>query len=353
MAHTVRTGGDPLQDKLDARNALTVGRVLDLYMASAHYATKAASTQATGRGQIERHLRPLIGKRYVDRADARRHQAGLRGNPRRRDGGDRQDRLSWPRPRPWRRGRRALCLPPVAGRFQWAVTERLIERDPTSGVDFGRDGERNTVLDEDGYARLFSTLATMESERRLRPAVADAIRIIAMTGARRGEITGLRWRHVERAGASSWQRHKTARTTGKPRVIALPSSGARNHRRQPAGAPDGFVFCASKGEGPLSLAKPWRAIRAEAGLPEAIGLHGLRHSLAIPLAVGGAQAPEIMTDAWPPAAEHRRRKYLHLQQRRPQLPWPSAPPRLHWPAWPRPPALRLPLLLRSRRANNG
>jgi integrase len=80
------------------------------------------------------------------------------------------------------------------------VSERLIERNPTSGVDFGSDGEREAVLEAAAYLRLFKTLATMENERRLRPAVADAIRVIAMTGARRGEIAGLRWCHVDARG---------------------------------------------------------------------------------------------------------------------------------------------------------
>ena len=258
MAHTVRTGGDPLQDKLDARNALTVGRVLDLYMASAHYATKAASTQATGRGQIERHLRPLIGKRYVERLtqdDIKRAfsairdgetaatvKTGFRGLARVRGG----------------EGAARYACRLLRAAFTWAVAERLIERDPTRGVDFGRDGERDAVLDVDGYARLFSTLATMERERRLRPAVADAIRIIAMTGARRGEITGLRWRHVDmQGGRIVLQQHKTARTTGKPRVIALPSAVQAIIARQPAGEPDGFVFRRIEGGRAASLAKPW------------------------------------------------------------------------------------------------
>ena len=72
--------------------------------------------------------------------------------------------------------------------FNWAVDERLIDRNPADGVDLGHDGEREAVLDADGYARLFSTLATMEGERRLRSSVADAVRIIAMTGARRGGL---------------------------------------------------------------------------------------------------------------------------------------------------------------------
>ena len=42
------------------------------------------------------------------------------------------------------------------------------------------------------------------------------------------------------------------------------------------------------------MSKPWYAIRAEAELPEGIGLHGLRHSLASHMAMRGAEASEIM-----------------------------------------------------------
>jgi integrase len=310
MARTVKLGGDPLADKLAARNALTVAALLDLYIASAHYATKAPSTQATGKGQIERHLKPLLGRRYVDKLtqdDIKRAFAAIR------DGKTATTVKTGPRGLARVRGgegaaRYACRL--LRAAFQWAVSERLIECDPTSGVDFGRDGERDAVLDDAGYRRLFATLATMESEHRVRPAVADAIRVVAVTGARRGEITGLRWRHVE-AGRIVLVQHKTARTTGKPRIITLPSSAQEIIARQPAGDPDDFVFCISKGSGPLSLAKPWRAIRCEANLPEGIGLHGLRHSLASLLAVGGAQAAELMT-----ALGHRQMstttRYLHF-----------------------------------------
>ena len=98
--------------------------------------------------------------------------------------------------------------------------------------------------------------------------------------------------------------HKTGRKTGKPRVIHLPAAAQQIVARQPEGGPDDFVFSPSKGEGPVSLAKPWRAIRAEADLPKGVGLHGLRHCLATPLAVGGAQAAEIMVSLGPSADEH-------------------------------------------------
>ena len=314
MSRSVKGGGDPLADKAAARNALTVNGLLDRYVASAHYATKAASTQATGRGQIERHLKPLLGKRHVNRLeqdDIRRAFAAIR------DGKTATRVKTGPRGLARVTGgegaaRYACRL--LRAAFTWAVAERLIERNPTTGVDLGSDGEREMVLDVEGYARLFATLAKMETERRLRPAVADAIRVIAMTGARKGEIIGLRWEHVDpKAGriVLSPASHKTGRKTGKPRVITLPAAAQQIIAAQPEGGPGDFVFSPTKGSGPVSLAKPWRAIRAEARLPKGIGLHGLRHSLATLLAVGGAQAAEIMT-----SLGHRQMstttRYLHF-----------------------------------------
>jgi integrase len=298
MRRTVRLGGDPLEDRRAERDALLVSDVLDRYLASARFAAKAERTQATGRGEIERHLRPLLGKRRADKLtqdDIRRAFAAVR------DGATAATIKTGPRGLARVTGgagaaRHAFRL--LRAIFAWAVSERLIERNPTVGIDFGRDGTREAVLDADGYARLFATLATMESERRLRPAAADAVRVIALTGARRGEIGGLRWRHVDlKTGrivlpASG---HKTGRKTGTTRVIHLPAAAQEIVARQLAGDSDAFVFSPAKGEGPIQLAKLWRAVRAEAGLPEDFGLHGLRHSLGTALAVGGAQAAEIMT----------------------------------------------------------
>jgi integrase len=315
MARTVRLGGDPLEDRRADREALLVSDVLDRYLASARFAAKAQRTQATGRAEVERHLRPTLGKRRADKLtqdDIRRAFASVR------DGKTAATIKTGPRGLARVTGgegaaRHAFRL--LRAIFAWAVSERLIERNPTVGIDFGRDGTRETILDEAGYARLFKTLAVMERERRLRPAAADAIRIIAMTGARRGEISGLRWRHVDlKTGrivlpASG---HKTGRRTGAARLIHLPAAAQEIVARQPAGDADAFVFSPAKGEGPVSLAKLWRAIRTEASLPKGIGLHGLRHSLGSSLAVGGAQAAEIMV-----ALGHRQmstaQRYIHFK----------------------------------------
>jgi integrase len=64
-------------------------------------------------------------------------------------------------------------------------------------------------------------------ERRIRTPVADAIRLIALTGCRRGEAAGLRWSHVDLQHGRLVlppTAHKTGRKTGKPRTIILPST---------------------------------------------------------------------------------------------------------------------------------
>ena len=160
-------------------------------------------------------------------------------------------------------------------------------------------GQRETILsDVDEYSRLFKAIETMESELRIRRPAADAIRLIALTGARRSEVTSLIWRHVDlKVGRIVLppKAHKTGNRTGKPRIIMLPTEAQAILARQPGcDDPDAFVFQPAKGAGPLAIAKPWMAIRKEASLPENLGLHGLRHSLASHLAMAGASSVELM-----------------------------------------------------------
>ena len=192
MSRLVKSGGDPLEDKRKAREALTVGQLLDAYLASGRFAEKAPSTQLTDTGRIERHLRPLLGGRHVGKLqseDIRRAFTAIRD-------GKTATRIKTPRGLARVAGgegtaRKAIRL--LRAIFAWGIAEQIIDRNPADGINVGSDGEREAVLDAPDYARLFTTLATMETTRRLRPPVADAIRIIALTGARRGEICGLRW----------------------------------------------------------------------------------------------------------------------------------------------------------------
>ena len=317
MRRVVAAGGDPLAAKKERREALTVRDVLDVYLASEAFASKADGTRATDRGRIERHLKPTLGRLHVDAlrpGDVERAYAAIR------DGKTAVREKMGPHALARVRGgegaaRKSVRL--LRSTLTWAARDRLIKANPVADVKIGTDGTRDTILDgPDAYSRLFQALDTMEHERRIRRPAADAIRVIALTGARRGEIAGLQWRHVDlKAGLIMlpYSNHKTGKKTGKPRIIGLPAAAQVIIARQDIGAADDWVFAPARGNGPVVLAKVWVKIRAEAGLPEGIGLHGLRHSLASHMAMAGAQASEIMT-----ALGHRSittsAKYVHWSQ---------------------------------------
>jgi len=314
----VAEGGDPLAERRRARAALTVGELLDEYLESARFAEKAESTKAIDRGRIERHLRPLLGRRIAESLrpdDIRRALAAIR------DGKTRASVKTRPRGRARITGgpgtaREAISL--LRAVFAWAVEQEILPANPAAAVKIGSSGRRRTVMrGARDYESLFKTLDKAEAERRIRSEVADAIRLIALTGARRGEIAGLRWRHVRlEEGLVVIDRHKTARSTGEARIIGLPKAAQRllraRREQAKAGAED-FVFPPASGAGPIALSRPWRAIREEAKLPEGIGLHGLRHSLATEMAMQGAQASEIMA-----ALGHRQlataQRYVHYAE---------------------------------------
>ena len=68
--------------------------------------------------------------------------------------------------------------------INWAIGEGLVASNPCTHVRIGTDGTRDVILEDIvDYRRLFETLDRMEQQRRLRSSVADAIRMIALTGA--------------------------------------------------------------------------------------------------------------------------------------------------------------------------
>ena len=90
--------------------------LLDRYVASPRYDQKSQRTQQrTGIGQIERHLKPLLGKRHVARLeqdDIRRAFAAIRDG---KTAATNQDRAARTGACHGRRGRCPVCLSTAAG----------------------------------------------------------------------------------------------------------------------------------------------------------------------------------------------------------------------------------------------
>jgi integrase len=291
---------DPAAEKREARETITFRELVDAYLISDAWLTKAASTRAVESGLIARHLVPLLGKRLareIARRDAEKTFRDIR------DG-----RTAVDRPSGKLRGRvrvtggvgtarRTLQLASTI--FAFAVEQGIIASNPCFGLKLGSSGTRDTIIeDEGGYAALFRALAELEAERVITKPAANALRLIALTGARRGEILNLRGRHLDlprQRIVLAAHEHKAGRRTGRPKVIVLPTAAIAILEAIVAGGiePNEFAIKSARLGAPISLKKPWAKVRECANLPPALTMHGLRHSIGSHLAMDGASGPQI------------------------------------------------------------
>ena len=288
----VENGADPSTERKAQRHAKTFNDLVEAYFQSDAWTRKSPSARLIDQGRIDRHLRPLLGKRPVAEISRRDMEKVFRDI---RDGRTAMDAPSGKKHGRIRvtggegTARRTLGL--AGALFTFAVKEELTPANPCHGIEKGRDGIREAIVeDAAAYGRLFSAL---DDPAISRPA-ADAIRLIALTGARRGEITGLRWGNVDLGnGRLVFQpaQHKTGRATGKPKFIALPSKAQEILAALPQGKPDELVIRSAKNGSPIDLKKVWARVRANAGLPTDLTIHGLRHAIASHLAMARCLGP--------------------------------------------------------------
>jgi integrase len=276
-----------------------VDELLDDYLASARWMEKAESTRYTDRGRIDRHLRPTMGKMKLEQLtpdDVRRAYADIR------DGKTsvvkKSDKARGKVNVRGGEGAARMAIRVFRAILNWAIAEGKATDNPATHLKLTGDGKRDFILENgDQYAVLFDALDTLERERRIPDSAADAIRVLAFTGARRNEVAALKWEWVDTgAGMITLppDEHKAGHRSRADKTIALNSTAAAIIRaRQNNGSR--FVFPSSRGDTFVSLsAKLWSKIRKESGLPAGLCNHSLRHSLGTMMAMQGAQAAEIM-----------------------------------------------------------
>ena len=145
----VRGGRDPLADKRALKEAPTIGEILDAYLKSESFKDKAHSTQAIDRGRVERHLRPLLGRRHA-------HSLGVEEIKRAfnaiRDGKTATDVKTRKRGRArvtGGSGAARMCINLLRTIFNWAA----VKPNPCEGVRAGSSGTRETILEDVCFVR--------------------------------------------------------------------------------------------------------------------------------------------------------------------------------------------------------
>lgn len=177
----------------------------------------------------------------------------------------------------------------LGGIFSFALSEGVVQVNPVRGVKQPADGKRSTRLTPETYAILGSALRKWEAEFG-NPVAILAIRLLALTGCRRGEVENLKWSEVDIPG------HALRLEDSKEGASVRPIGQA---------AVDFLTAAASQQEGGIyvvpsrdprrpygGLQRAWNGVAKKAGL-SGIALHTLRHSFASTAAGLGYSEPTI------------------------------------------------------------
>ncbi len=274
-------GADPAEEKTLARKDLTVAELCDLYLEEGT-AIKKATTVAMDRSRIESHVKPLLGRaplRSVSRGDVERFLQDVA------KGKTRSDRKTGPRGRSVVKGGKGAATRTVGmlgAIFEFATHRGLCEANPVRGVKRFPDGKSERFLSPAELARLGSVLSHAEEEG-FNATVTAAIRLLMLTGTRKGEVLSLTWDQVDFD-------HKCLRlpeTKTGAKTIPLGAPALELLEGLPRSADNPHVFPSATGEGSLvGLQKYWAELRARAGLDD-VRIHDLRHSFASVAVAGG------------------------------------------------------------------
>jgi integrase len=248
---------------------------------------KKASTLRIDEGRVERHIIPLLGRRPINdisSADIRAFQRDVTA------GKTAIDEKTGPHGRAivtGGRGAATRTLGLLGAIMQYAVEQEYRRDNPVRGVRREADQKRRIRLDEAGYRRLGKRLAAAERSGMRWQAI-EAIRLIALTGCRRGEIQRLRRSEVDLAGQAL--RLGDTKTGFSVRPIGLAALKALSKVMERGRSE--LIFPATRGAGYFQgVDKAWRIIAGQR-FPH-VTPHILRHSFASTAEDIGLTVPTI------------------------------------------------------------
>jgi integrase len=279
----VAAGSDPAADRRAKRMAATVSELCDQYLAdieagrtlTRRRTPKKASTLATDRGRIDRHIKPLLGPlkvASVTREDVEvfMHDVAA-GKTAGKTKTGRKRGLAIVRGGTGTASRTVGLLGAI---FTYAVRRRMRIDNPVHGVMRPADGRRERRLSEAEYRALGKALHKAE-KTNVWPAAIAAARFLAITGWRRGEVLGLRWDEIDLT------RRTATLTDTKTGKSIRPLSHAACEVLRCLARTSELVFPATRGTGSmLGFPKLWEKIAKLADLSVDVTPHTLRHSFA-------------------------------------------------------------------------
>ncbi len=177
----------------------------------------------------------------------------------------------------------------LSGILNHAIVCGHITMNPARGLRRNPRRKMTRFLSREEIRRLHAVLDACVAERPVNAPTADIIRLLLLTGCRRGEILNLQWREV---GKDILELIDSK--TGPRTVFLSPKAKAVIERQPRLGSP--WVF-----PSPVNRKKPrsvgsldglWKLVRKQAEI-EDVRLHDLRHSVASQAVLKGVPLPVV------------------------------------------------------------
>ncbi len=180
------------------------------------------------------------------------------------------------------RANRAVAL--CSKMFSLAIRWGCRADNPAKGIERNPENKRDRYLTGEEMARLTAALAEHHDQQS-----ANIIRMLLLTGARRGEVLAMRWADLD-LEAGVWV--KPSAHTKQKKAHRVPLSAPA--RQLLVGIPrtSEYVFPARIGGHRTEIKGSWQAICKAARL-DGVRVHDLRHSYASILASAGLSLPVI------------------------------------------------------------
>lgn len=286
----VELGMDPAGDLAAQRRQMTVADLIDFYEKEGCFVQRGIRqgepmkpmTKAFTIARLRHHVVPLLGKRRaaeVTEGEIESLARAIANGKTARDEGEGRKRV---RVRGGLGAARKVVRD-LSAVFSFAGRHRIVSANPVERASVRKtDNRRNRFLSLEEVKRLGAALDEFEQEGVNRKAT-NIARLWALSGCRRNEIAGLKWKEVDfERGLLVFEDTKTGRSI---RPLGAAAVSLLDALRAEARDDAVYVFPAERGGGFYSgTKKVWPMVTQRAQLP-GVTPHTLRHT------IGGMAGP--------------------------------------------------------------
>lgn len=280
LRREIERGGDPMGDLSAARGAPTVADLAAKYLDEYASAKRSAKDDE---GLLNQIILPEIGARKVaeiqyediERLHRKVSTRGIAPARKTKLGTKRE-----PKPAPIRANRMVALLSKM---FALAIRWKMRGDNPAKGIQRNHEQRRERYLSGDELGRLTLALAKHDGSS------ANVIRLLLLTGARRGEVLAAAWPQFD-LDQGVWTKPSAHTKQKKEHRVPLSAPARQLLSQMKTGTGgDGKLF---DGDEARRLARFWASISKSANI-SGVRVHDLRHTYASILASAGLSLPII------------------------------------------------------------